>query len=144
MSGYTVIKYVIASRFRVIKYERMYDSMQFCHVTLSVKNLEESLCFYQDILGLPLNKRFVAGAGTEIAFLGSGETEIELICHQAHKDIAIGQDISLGFAVSSVQETMSFLHKKGIETGEIIQHPHTKFFFTADPNGVKIQLIETF
>lgn len=117
--------------------------MKFCHVTISVRNLEESLKFYRDIVGLSVNRRFPAGPNTEIVFLGNGETEIELICDQAHMDILIGQDISLGFEVASVQETMEFLRQKGIVPGEVLQpNPHTKFFFVSDPDGVKIQFIE--
>ena len=117
--------------------------MKIGHVTIAVKNLEESLRFYQDILGLPVIRRFSPAPGTEIVFLGSGETEIELICNQAHTDIAIGQDISLGFFVKSLQETMESMRQKGVEPGAVIQPtPQIKFFFVSDPNGVRIQLAE--
>ncbi|MEG3070260.1 MAG: VOC family protein [Candidatus Syntrophopropionicum ammoniitolerans] len=44
--------------------------MKFCWCTISVNNLEQSIRFYQQIVGLSLNRRFVAGPGVEIAFLG--------------------------------------------------------------------------
>jgi lactoylglutathione lyase len=43
--------------------------MKFCWSTLKVKNLEESLKFYHEIVGLKTNKRFNAGPGRKIAFL---------------------------------------------------------------------------
>ena len=117
--------------------------MKLCHVSISVRSLEESLQFYQDMIGLPVKSRSFVRHGLEIAFLGNSETEIELICNQDHTNVFVGPDISLGFAVASVQETMNFLRQKGIATGEVSQpNPRTKFFFVSDPNGVKIQFIE--
>lgn len=118
--------------------------MKLCHVTISVRNMEESLRFYRDIVGLSLKRRFSAGPYCEIAFLGNDGTEIELISNQANTDIFIGQDISLGFEVASVQETIGFLQQNDITAGEVLQpNPQVKFFFVIDPNGVKVQFIES-
>lgn len=35
--------------------------MKFCWSTITVENLEESLKFYNDILGLNMNRRFNTG-----------------------------------------------------------------------------------
>ncbi|MCL2163369.1 MAG: VOC family protein [Oscillospiraceae bacterium] len=116
--------------------------MKLSHITISVKDLNESLKFYQGIIGLTVKRRFSAGE-SEIVFLGDGETEIELIYNRLHTDIFFGQSISLGFQVASVQETLSNLNQKGIGVGEIIQpNPSVQFFFTTDPNGVRIQFVE--
>ena len=48
--------------------------------------MEESLKFYQEIVGLNLVRRFNAGPNTEIAFLGDGETKVELMCHKENKN----------------------------------------------------------
>ncbi len=118
--------------------------MKFCWSTLMVKNLEESLKFYQEIVGLNISKRFNAGPGVEIAFLGDGETKIELICNEALKEVNYGEHISLGFEVKSVDEMMSFVKEKGIaiHSGPIQPNPHTRFFYVLDPNGLRIQFVE--
>ncbi len=118
--------------------------MKFCWTTLNVKNLEESLSFYQEIVGLPLKRRFAAGPGVEIAFLGEGETEIELMYNEAIKDVNLGKDISLGFEVESVDEKIAFVKEKGITDiiGPLSPNPHVRFFFIKDPNGLKIQFVE--
>ena len=118
--------------------------MKFCWSTLMVKNLEESLLFYTEVVGLNVSKRFVAGPGVEIAFLGDGETKIELIYNEGLKEVTFGQAISLGFEVSSVDEMMCFVKKKGIDihSGPFKPNPHTKFFYVLDPNGLKIQFVE--
>ncbi|KUO49085.1 MAG: glyoxalase [Desulfitibacter sp. BRH_c19] len=118
--------------------------MKFCWVTIAVKNMEDSLKFYREIVGLVVDRKFEAGPGVEIAFLGDGETKVELICNEANKEVNIGQDISLGFEVKSVKEMMAFVQEKGISihSGPFQPNPHVKFFFVIDPNGVKIQFVE--
>ncbi|SHI84594.1 lactoylglutathione lyase [Geosporobacter subterraneus DSM 17957] len=118
--------------------------MKFCWVTVMVKNMEESLRFYQEIVGLPIKRRFGAGPGVEICFLGEGETEVELIYNENSKESTFGQDISLGFETNSVEEMMTFLKEKGIDihSGPFEPNPHVKFFYVKDPNGLKIQFVE--
>jgi len=118
--------------------------MKFCWCTITVRNMEESLKFYQEIVGLPIIRRFTSGAASEIAFLGDGETKIELIHTEENKLVNIGQDISLGFEVNSVDEMIKFVKEKGLEleSGPFRPNPHVKFFFIKDPNGVRIQFVE--
>ena len=109
-----------------------------------VNNMEESLKFYQEIIGLSVDRRFKAGPGVEIAFLGDGETKLELICNEIIKEVNIGKDISLGFEVKSVDEMMAYLNEKCIDilSGPYQPNPHTKFIYLLDPNGLKVQLVE--
>ena len=118
--------------------------MKFCWSTVNVKNLEKSLMFYTEIVGLKVNKRLNAGPGVEIAFLGDGETKVELICNEKSKGVNFGQDISLGFEVDSVDKMIAFAKEKGIDihSGPFQPNPHTKFFYVLDPNGLKIQFVE--
>ena len=118
--------------------------MKFCWSTLYVKDLEESIEFYEEIVGLNVVNRFPAGPDTEIAFLGDGETKVELIWNKNKNEINVGQDISWGFTVESVDEKIEFLKEKGIEVleGPFQPSPQSKFFFILDPNGLRIQFYE--
>lgn len=118
--------------------------MNFCWSTLQVADMEESLAFYQDTLGLPLQRRFLARPGVDIAFLGEGETKVELICDEANRNIHVGRDISWGFSTNSVEKTMEEFKAKGIkiQSGPFQPNEHMKFFYITDPNGLKIQLVE--
>lgn len=118
--------------------------MKFCWSTIMVKDLEESIKFYKEIVGLEVSKRLKAGPGVEIAFLGDGETKVELICNEALTDVSFGQDISLGFEAESLDETLKLVKEKGIgiHSGPFQPNPHTKFFYILDPNGLKIKFVE--
>lgn len=118
--------------------------MKFNWVTLNVKDMEESLKFYQEIVGLKINTRFPAGPGMEIAFLGDGETKVELIHDSNRKDVHMGQDISIGFSVESLDDMMDLIKQKGLQihSGPFKPNQSTSFFFVLDPNGLKVQFIE--
>lgn len=118
--------------------------MKFCWTTITVKNMTDSLKFYMEIIGLPLIHQMTGGPGPELAFLGDGETQVELICHPATPEVNIGSDISLGFVVSSLEETMAFVQSQGIaiQAGPFQPNPFIRFFYVLDPNGLKIQFVE--
>ncbi len=118
--------------------------MKFLWSTISVRSMEESLSFYNEVVGLPINRRIQAGPATEIAFLGEGETQIELVCDGGHEVPGNVEGISLGFQVKSVDEMMAFVEEKGIKVkgGPVQPNPHVRFFFVKDPNGITIQFVE--
>ena len=118
--------------------------MSFCWTTINVKDMNESLKFYKEVVGLKLNQRFEAGPDMELAFLGEGETQVELIYSKEIKDIDYGENISLGFKVDSVEEKMEFIKEKAlkIHSGPFQPNPSTSFFFVLDPNGLRIQFVE--
>lgn len=118
--------------------------MKFCWVTLHVKDMEQSLNFYRDVVGLKLERRFKPNPDMEICFLKDGETQIELIRNTSPKEVNFGPDISLGFEIESTSDFMSFLQKKNIPVfaGPFQPNPDIRFFYVLDPNGLKIQFVE--
>ena len=118
--------------------------MKFLCTTLLVNNMEESLKFYEEIIGLKLVDRFQAGPGMEISFLGEGETKVELICNKNIKKLDAGNRVTLGFKVESLDEKINFIKENGINiiTGPVQPNPSIKYFIIQDPNKVKIQFAE--
>ena len=118
--------------------------MDCMHVTIMVKNMEESIKFYEDIVGLTIDRRFVIEPDTEYCFLNAGGIQVELIYHDYQESFSYGEDISIGFKTDSLDEVLKTLEAAGIKPlSEIISpNPHVKFFFVSDPDGVKIQFLE--
>lgn len=71
--------------------------MKFLWTTIHVKNMEESLKFYLEVVGLKTVNRFNSGPGMEISFLGEDDTKIELIFSEKFKNIDAGNAVTLGF-----------------------------------------------
>ncbi len=118
--------------------------MQFLWTTITVRNMEESLAFYQNIVSLPLIRRVQSSEQTELAFLGSEGTKVELIAHKGEKVGEFSKNISLGFAVQNLDEHITFIKEQGLDiyAGPFAPNPHIRFFYVLDPNGVKIQFVE--
>lgn len=118
--------------------------MKFLWTTILVNNMDESLKFYEEIVGLKMTERFQAGPGMEISFLGEGETKVELIYNEKFKKLDAGNRVTLGFKVESLEEKINFIKEKGIKiiTGPIEPNPSIKYFIIKDPDGVKIQFAQ--
>ncbi len=118
--------------------------MKFCWATISVKDMNQSIAFYKDIIGLKVNRRVQAGPTKELAFLGNGETQVELVCDTAETVERFGENISLGFEVESVNDFAGFLKGMGIaiHSGPFQPNPFIRFFFIKDPDGLQIQFVE--
>jgi lactoylglutathione lyase len=118
--------------------------MKFCWATINVKDMGKSVQFYKDVIGLPLDRLTQAGPDMELAFLGAGETQIELIYNAKAGTVNIGPDICLGFTVDSLDKTAGFLKSKNIpvHSGPFQPNPSIKFLYVLDPNGLKIQFVE--
>lgn len=124
--------------------------MEFNFATIHVANLEASIRFYEEVIGLKVARRFPAGPNMEIAFMAEagmeegGAAEIELICDKGAEPPIYGEWPSLGLAVSDLDQAMEQVKKQGVEivAGPIQPNPSTRFFFIHDPDGVNLEIIE--
>lgn len=116
--------------------------MKMLWTTLHVKDMDKSLEFYEKILELPVNTIYSPVEGMKIAFLGEGETQLELIC--TGEDVSFGKDVSIGFEVNSVEAQIEYFGHKGIEIheGPFSPNPSIEFFYVLDPDGFKVQFVE--
>ncbi len=117
--------------------------MKIEHVTINVSDLEASIAFYQTVLGLTIQQDLRA-FGSPIVFLAEdkGDAKIELI--EAKEKPYSGSGISIGFGVADAESRHAELKAAGLVVSDIISpSPVTKFFFVSDPDGVKVQLIES-
>lgn len=120
--------------------------MKFLWTTIYVTNLDESIAFYSDLLGLQQLKRFPAGPGVEIAFMGNGtddETLVELLADSNNSSVNFTEFLSIGFAVDSADAMMNTVESKNIPIHNgPIETPSSKFFTIKDPNGVNVQFFQ--
>ncbi len=120
--------------------------MKYLWTTINVENLDESVTFYTELVGLRLLKRFPAGPGVEIAFLGNGtdnETLVELLADSSIGTIGFSEFISMGFAVDSVDVMLETVKGKNIPVHSgPFETPGFKFFCIKDPDGLGVQFFQ--
>lgn len=125
--------------------------MKLLHTMLRVGNLEESLKFYCDILGMKLlRKKDYPGGEFTLAFVGYGDesehTVLELTYNwgtdkydlgDAYGHIAIGVDDIYGTC-----EEIKARDGKVVREPGPMKHGSTVIAFVEDPNGYKVELIQ--
>ena len=120
--------------------------MKLLWTTIYVKDLEESITFYSNLAELQVTKRFPAGPGKEIVFMGNhidGETLVELIIDTNIKEVKYGEHISIGFAVDSVNKMLEKIESYNIPVySGPIETPSSVFVCIKDPNGLNVQFFQ--
>lgn len=125
----------------------------FEHVGITVKNIDKSLEFYVELLGLKLLVRRPGQNGDEMAFLDAKGPMLEMICPATGaltaEDVAVGRAgvRHLTFNFDSVDETYRRLLDAGVDIVEPPRDAHNRdiarrLAFCRDPDGIMIELIE--
>jgi len=117
------------------------------HTRYRVNDLERTVKFYREVLGLAEVKRHKSPRGSELAFLKAPESE-ELIeiCHFPGSDsVQVQPDLThLAFEVDSLDEFAKHLAKHGLKysDGPTTTSTGTVFAFIDAPEGYEIELIQ--
>jgi len=125
--------------------------MKILHTMLRVKDLDASIAFYTDTLGMKLlSRKDYPGGKFTLAFVGYGkhkdEGSIELTHNWGKSDYEMGDaygHIALG--VEDIYATCEAIKARG---GQVtrepgpMKHGTTVIAFVRDPNGYQIELIE--
>ena len=123
--------------------------MRILHTSITVKNMDESIKFYRDVMGLELqSRREIPENKAEIAFVGNkeGNAAIELTFWKEKKDWNEGDELDhIAFAVPDMDEAIKSFKKQKVE---IAKEPYslkgstTKIAFIKDPNGIWLEIIQ--
>jgi len=116
------------------------------HTRFRVSDLEKTISFYKDVLGLEELRRHTSGRGSQLVFLkapGSDE-EIEICKFDESGPVVVGPDLThLAFEVDDLDEFAKNAAAKGYPLPD---GPHStgtgKIAFIDAPEGYEIELIE--
>ena len=117
------------------------------HTRYRVNDMERTVEFYRDVLGLEEVRRHKSPRGSELVFLkapGSAE-EIEITCFPAGGPVQVQPDLThLAFEVESLAEFEKHLARHGLKfsDGPTTSSSGTTFAFVDAPEGYEIELIQ--
>ncbi|WML59280.1 VOC family protein [Neobacillus sp. PS2-9] len=119
------------------------------HVGVYVSNLETSLTFYQEVVGLDLKDRFTISDGAvTLAFLGfngSDETELELVYGGNPNLPNEGKVNHIAFLVDDINEEYERLKELDVSfiRDEVVTLPNGyRNFFVHGPDGEKVEFFQ--
>lgn len=116
------------------------------HTRYRVSDLEKTISFYKDVLGLEEVRRQTSGRGSQLVFLKAPDSDVEIeICKfDESGPIVVGPDLThLAFEVDDLDEFATAAAKKGYPLSD---GPHStgsgRIAFIDAPEGYEIELIE--
>ncbi len=122
---------------------------KFCHVGLFVTDLERSVKFYTEVVGLDLvDKHPDTGRGVAIAFVGDGRGVVELLEYKdpAKRDrVTSGRYDHLAWFVDDLRQTMNTMMTKGVtfeKSEPIVVLDGRQIAFFYGPDGERIELVQ--
>jgi lactoylglutathione lyase len=117
------------------------------HTRYRVNDLERTVKFYREVLGLQEVRRHKSPRGSELAFLKAPESEelIEICFFPGSDSVQVQTDLThLAFEVDSLDEFAKHLAKHGLKysDGPTTTSTGTVFAFIDAPEGYEIELIQ--
>ncbi len=117
------------------------------HTRYRVNDLERTVRFYRDVLGLEEVKRHKSPRGSELVFLKAPGSEelIELCFFPGSESVKVQPDLThLAFEVDSLAEFEKHLANHGLKfsDGPTATSTGTTFAFIDAPEGYEIELIQ--
>lgn len=122
---------------------RRLQMFKFNHFNFNVQDMERSLKFYDEALGLfPVREKNAADGRYKIIFLGDGETNfrLELTWLRDHPEAYdLGEQ---EFHLALTAEDYAAAHEKHEKMGCIcFENPEMGIYFIEDPDGYWIEII---
>ena len=120
---------------------------KFLHTRMRVSDLDQTIRFYTDVLGLEVLERKTSPRGSHLAFLKAPNSEelIELTSFPPSGPVTVQEDlVHLAFQVDSLDDTITTLTAKGIRVtdGPTTTSSGSRFIFIDAPDGYEVELIE--
>ncbi len=117
------------------------------HTRYRVNDLEKTVNFYQDVLGLKEIRRHKSPRGSELVFLETPGSEelIEICSYPASGPVVVGPDLThLAFEVDDLEQFAKHAAAKGypLSDGPTTSSTGTVFAFIDAPEGYEIELIQ--
>ena len=117
------------------------------HTRMRVSDMEQTIAFYTQVLGLEVLERKVSPRGSHLAFLKVPNSEelIELTSFPPSGPVKVQEDlVHLAFQVENLDETMASLTAMGVKVtdGPTQTSSGSRFIFIDAPDGYEVELIE--
>jgi len=120
---------------------------KFLHTRMRVSDMERTLKFYREVLGLEVVEQKVSPRGSHLAFLAVPNSEelIELCSFPTSGPVRVQEDlVHLAFEVDDLDRAIQELQNQcvPITDGPTQSSSGSRFIFIDAPDGYEIELIQ--
>ncbi|HEX9794598.1 MAG TPA: VOC family protein [Planctomycetota bacterium] len=119
--------------------------MRLAHTMLRVRDLERSLSFYRDFLGLREVRRSPIGDEATLLFLEdeSGHHQIELTWNHDGREYELGNQFGhLAFHVDDLAPVVAEIERRSWWFRRSKPESRSRYVFVKDPDGYDIEILE--
>ncbi len=114
---------------------------------MRVSDMDQTIAFYRDVLGLEVLERKTSPRGSHLAFLRVPNSDelIELCSFPPSGPVKVQEDlVHLAFQIENLDETITALNEKGVKItdGPTATSSGSRFIFIDAPDGYEVELIE--
>ena len=119
---------------------------KYLHTRFRVSDMDKSISFYQDVLGMEVIEQKNSPRGSKLVFLKfpDMDCELELCSFPDSGSVHVPEDlVHLAFEVDDLEVCIEKLNATGvpITEGPLETSNGTKFIFTEDPDKYEIELM---
>jgi lactoylglutathione lyase len=119
--------------------------MKLAHTMIRVKNLDATLAFYTEFLGMREVRRKTIGDEATLVFLTdeSGNYYIELTHNHDDRDYELGNQFGhLAFHVDDLEPIVGQVEERGWWYRRSKPEASSNYIFVRDPDGYDIEILE--
>ena len=119
--------------------------MQLAHTMIRVRDLDQTIAFYTEFLGLREVRRGTIGEEATLVFLTdeSGSYHIELTCNHDGREYKLGDQFGhLAFYTADLEPIVARLEQEGRWFRRSRPENSSKYIFVKDPDGYDIEILE--
>jgi lactoylglutathione lyase len=120
--------------------------MELLHTMIRVKNLEATLDFYTNFIGLNEIRRKAIGDEATLVWLADEKNayQIELTHNHDQSDYDLGDQFGhLAFGVADLEAVVKDVEERGWWYRRSRPELKTKYIFVKDPNGYDVEIIQS-
>lgn len=130
----------------LLRFPRLVMVTKLLHTRYRVEDLEKTIAFYKEVLGLEEVRRHKSPRGSELVFLKAPQSEelIEICCYPSSGPVQVGPDLThLAFEVEDLAAFAEQAAAKGYPLSDgPTESSSGTFAFIDAPEGYEIELIQ--
>ena len=119
--------------------------MKLAHTMIRVKDLDATLAFYTEFLGLREVRRHPIGDEATLVFLTDEDEHyfIELTVNHGRSDYTLGDQFGhLAFFTGDLDRVIAEVERRGWDYRRSRPELTSKYIFVKDPNGYDVEILE--